>query len=117
MKKRWAFFLSFMLAASALGFECWIGQESMDAKKQLTQDFLRNFDPITGSVKAHCEAENPSARKALDRSETLSWLTVPIAAVSGLCLFLSRRRKEPTAWRWTVAALLFLYLYLCLGPI
>ena len=117
MKRRWAFFLSLGLSAFALCLEFCAGGESIDAKKQLTEFAIRNTDPATGRVKASQEADTASARALLHQSEILSWFTVPPAAASGLFLFLSHRRKEPTAWRGVVVAVLVLYLYFLGGPL
>ena len=117
MKRRWAFLLSLALSLFAICLEFRAVGDSIEAKKQLTEDTIRNIDPTTGRVKALRTPENPSARSLLRRSQILSYITVPAAAAGALCLFLSHRRKEPTAWRCTVVVLLLLYLYFLGGPI
>jgi len=105
MKRRWAFLLSFVLGAVALGLEWRSGSLRLEAREMQTQDFLH--DIVTPNVVANA---------LLDHSEVLARSALPAAGTSSFCLFLSQRRKEP-AWRWTVWPLLFLYLVFVLGPI
>ena len=116
MKARWAFFLSLVLGVFAFSLEWHSVDQSLVAKRQLTQAFVRHVDPNNVTAEALREADDPSAEALLQRSEVVSHIGVPFAALSGLCLFVSHRRKEP-AWRWTVGLLLCLYGYLLIGPI
>jgi hypothetical protein len=105
MKKRWWFLLSLAWGVLALCLECHAVDESLDAKRHLTQDFIHNMGP-----------KDVAAEILGKRSETLCYFSMPIAAMSGLSLFLSYRRKEPAS-RWTIGLLLFLYSYLLIGPV
>ncbi len=116
MKARWAFFVSLLLGLVAFSLEFEAVGQSMKARTLLTQAFIRHQDPSNATAEAFREANDPSAEALLHRSEVVSHISVPFAALSGLGLLISRRRKEP-AWRWTVWLLLLLYGYLLGGPI
>ncbi len=116
MKSRWAFYLSLMLGVLAVGIESWYIEQSGEARRQLTEYSMRDSDPDNPPSREIMEAdlraaEASPAKARLRRAEAVASITLPAAAMSGLCLFLSRRRKEP-ARRWIVGALLISYWYL-----
>jgi hypothetical protein len=105
MRRRWAFILSLALGLLALCLVCISVNSRSDAKQQLTEYFLRNVD-----------AHGTPTEVLYQKGDKLLYFSMPAAALSALCLFVSLRKKEP-AWRWTVWLVLFLYTYLVLGPI
>ena len=118
MQKRWAFFLSLVLGVFAFGLEWHSIDESMAAKDQLTQAFV-HLDPDNLTAAALRQADSPSAEALLYKSRQLTYFTMPFAAMSAICVYLSHRRKEPVALVWSCGVLLMLsfYIYGVIGPI
>ena len=116
MKERWAFLLSLALAVLALCFQCWYRLRSSDAKQQLTEYWMAHPDPDKPPTREAMDealrvAGNLPATAQRHRALVAAEIGMAGAAMSGLGMLLSRRRKE-AAPRWLVGCLLFLYFLL-----
>ena len=119
MKERWAFFLSLALAMLAIYSQWWYLQQSGDAKRQMSEYWSHYSNPdnpptAEAMTQALTLAQTLPARAQQGRAMVAFYLGFLAAVMSGFCLRLSRRRKEP-ARRWIVGALLFYYFLLCLA--
>ena len=98
MKERMVFLISLVLVFFALALRLGALGQFQEGYRMMRETGLRNF-PV-----------EQSRRGAL-----LLYFSLPLAAASAVCVYVSRRKREP-AWRWVTNGLLGLYLFVSFAP-